>query len=242
MARSLPVYNTGTCQVSELAGVWTVGGTGTQFLTPDGVSGYTVLAGDMFVIPGNGFGTIAAVTLANALTLDNWTGTAASPGTQFKIYRFEGLPSSAVAALVSNLLALGAYGRTPVADSNYSAVFSDRSIAYTSITAPRVVTLPPSAQFPAGAMFTVFDESGSCSGAATITVAGAGSDVVHGIPIVIQHGYGFISLQTNALGTWTVVGGDVASALEAFFSTAPTSLPAYHERLWLNSDVVTFYP
>ena len=61
----------------------------------------------MFVIPGVGFSPISAVNSASSLTLSNWTGGAVAAGASYVIYRFEGLPSNAVAALVQELLTLG---------------------------------------------------------------------------------------------------------------------------------------
>jgi hypothetical protein len=105
--RSLPVYTTGTVTVAQVSGVWTVTGSGTNFIAPDGVTNYTLLGGDLFVIPNVGFGTVANVAGAASFTLDFWTGTTVSSGTTYKIYRYEGLPSSAVVALINQLLTYG---------------------------------------------------------------------------------------------------------------------------------------
>jgi hypothetical protein len=105
MGRSLPVYSTGTVTVAEGSGVWTVTGSGgVNFIAPDGVPNFTLLAGDNFVIPGVGFSTIDAVLTASTFTLDNWTAGAVSSASAYKIYRFEGLPSQQVAALLTQLL------------------------------------------------------------------------------------------------------------------------------------------
>ena len=103
--RSLPVYSTGTVTVAQVAGVWTVSGVSTNFIAPDGVANYTLLAGDMFVCAG-GFGTIANIASASSLTLDFWFGATISTATAYKIYRYEGLPSQQVSALVNLLLTL----------------------------------------------------------------------------------------------------------------------------------------
>lgn len=49
--------------------------------------------------------------------------------------------------------------RTTVANANYSVLASDYEIVYTSLTAPRTVTLPSSQ--PSGATYIIKDESGS---------------------------------------------------------------------------------
>ena len=103
--RSLPVYSTGTVTVAEVGGVWTVAGSATNFIAPDGVANFTLLAGDLFICSG-GFGTIASVVSASSLTLDFWFGPAVSAGAAYKIYRYEGLPSQGVVALINLLLTL----------------------------------------------------------------------------------------------------------------------------------------
>ena len=104
--RSLPVYLTGTVTVADVSGTWTVAGSGTNFIAPDGVPNYTLLAGDMFVIPNVGFGTVASVASASSFTLDLWSGGAVTTASAYKIYRYEGLPTSAVVALVNQLLTM----------------------------------------------------------------------------------------------------------------------------------------
>lgn len=114
MARSLPSYSTGTVTVAVANGSWTVTGSGTNFISPDGVANYTLVAGDMFIIPNVGFGPIANVASATSLTLTNWLpGTTVSSATAYRITRFEGLPSNQVAALVTQLLTLGTDANPP---------------------------------------------------------------------------------------------------------------------------------
>src|SRR5271154_2265401 len=40
--------------------------------------------------------------------------------------------------------------RTPIADASYTALATDRNIAYTAITAARTVSLPAAANYPVG--------------------------------------------------------------------------------------------
>jgi hypothetical protein len=96
--------------------------------------------------------------------------------------------------------------RTAVADANYTALATDRSIAYTAITAARTVTLPASSSYPTGTRLTVFDESGACSATNTITLSPNGSDTIDGASSAqIKSAYGYLALQTNAAGKWTIV-------------------------------------
>lgn len=72
--------------------------------------------------------------------------------------------------------------RTAVADTNYTYLTTDRMVAYTSLTAARVVTLPPiatlTANVPAGVPreIVIKDQSGNCSGINTITIGGVNID------------------------------------------------------------------
>ncbi len=265
MARSLPAYSVGTVAVALVGSTWTVAGTGTNFISPDGVPNYTLVGGDMFVIPGAGFGTVAAIASATSLTLDNWTGSAVSAGAAYKIYRFEGLPPSAAVALMNQLLALGtdaspltsqtvdtgavrfkfdddgagrmrirvrasgapggdavyvvglliddATGvatfsnlRTHVSDAAYAALATDRLIAFTALTAPRIVSLPPASAYPAGQPLVVVDESGACSATNTIAAARAGSDTIDGATTAtLNWAYGSLALVSNGSNAWTLI-------------------------------------
>ena len=54
--------------------------------------------------------------------------------------------------------------RTAVSDAAYSALTTDRLIAYTALTASRVVSLPTSASYPTGTRLLIVDESGQLLG------------------------------------------------------------------------------
>ena len=70
--------------------------------------------------------------------------------------------------------------RTTVADQAYQVLDSDYIIAYTSISATRVVTLVASATAGAGAIVIIKDESGSVTTLIKITVDGNGAELVDG--------------------------------------------------------------
>jgi hypothetical protein len=110
-----------------------------------------------------------------------------------------GWPAAKLVEVVTNT-------RTSVSDAAYSALATDRSIAYAALTAARVVTLPASSAYPTGTTLTVFDESGACSATNTITLARGGSDTIDGATsAVISSAYGFLALQSNGAGKWTIV-------------------------------------
>ncbi len=120
-----------------------------------------------------------------------------------------GWPAARLAEVVTNT-------RTAVSDAPYSALASDRNVAYTALTASRVVTLPASSAFPTGTPLTVFDESGACSATKTITLSPTGSDLIDGAAsAVVCVPYGYIALQTNAAGKWTIIDSAIVTPASA---------------------------
>ena len=128
---------------------------------------------------------------------------------------------------------IAANARTAVSDAAYSALATDRAIAFNAITAPRIVALPAASAYPTGATLIVFDESGSCSAANTITLAAAGADKIDGVSsTVISSAYGYVALQSNGAGKWTIVdapgggGGTTVGQRTAVSDTAYAALIA----------------
>jgi Major tropism determinant N-terminal domain len=126
------------------------------------------------------------------------------------------LDATTGAATLANL-------RTAVSDAAYSALVTDRLIAYTAITAARIVTLPASSAFPAGLVLTIADESGACSPTDTISVASAGSDTINGATsFVLQSAYAYVALESNGTGKWTVVDYVLSPAVAHTWTAAQT--------------------
>jgi hypothetical protein len=104
--------------------------------------------------------------------------------------------------------------RTLVSDAAYTVLVTDRMVAYTALTAARVVTLPASSVFPLGTRLVVIDESGSCSVTKTLTLNAAGSDAIDGAAsAVVNQAYGFIGLESNGMGHWTIIDQGFMPAL-----------------------------
>lgn len=106
------------------------------------------------------------------------------------------------------IFAAGTQGRAAVADANYAAQIGDRTIAYTSIAAPRTVTLPAASAFTAGDQLLIVDESGSGSSTATISVAPAGTDTINGLnttQVVISSANGSVMLESDGTSKWTIL-------------------------------------
>jgi len=99
-----------------------------------------------------------------------------------------------------------ATARTPVSDAAYSALATDRMIAYTALTAARIISLPAAAAYPTGTQLVIVDESGSCSPTNTISVSRAGSDTINGATsAVIAMPRGYLALESNGVSAWTIV-------------------------------------
>ena len=110
-----------------------------------------------------------------------------------------GFPAAKLAEVVTN-------ARAAVADAGYTVQSGDRTVAMTTLSAPRTIALPAASGYPTGTRLLVVDESGACATAAKITVAAAGSDRINGAAAVfIAIPYGFVALESNGLGKWTIV-------------------------------------
>jgi hypothetical protein len=110
-----------------------------------------------------------------------------------------GWPAAKLAEALTNT-------RTAVSDANYTALATDRTVAYTAITAARTVSLPASSSFPTGTRLLVVDESGSCSATLTITLSANGTDTIDGASTaVINSAYGYLAVESNGSGKWTII-------------------------------------
>ncbi len=111
--------------------------------------------------------------------------------------------------------------RTAVSDAAYSALVTDRMIAYSALTAARVVTLPASSAFPTGSRLLLVDESGNCSVTKTLTLAAAGADTIDGAAsAVANQAYGFIGVESNGAGKWTIIDQGFMPALQNIAAAA----------------------
>jgi hypothetical protein len=114
---------------------------------------------------------------------------------------------------VDPYLSSGDTGRVAVADTNYTASLNDRVIAYTSLTANRVVTLPAALTFPSGARLTIADESGNATASTKmIQVAPAGSDTLDGATGTregVVTAYGCKEYRSNGSDGWFLVDRDM---------------------------------
>ena len=96
--------------------------------------------------------------------------------------------------------------RTAIADASYTALPTDRTIAYGALTAPRAVALPSASAYPTGTRLLVVDESGSCSSINPITLTANGSDEIDGAASwVIAIAYGYAAIESNGSNAWTIV-------------------------------------
>ncbi len=106
---------------------------------------------------------------------------------------------------------------------SYSALATDRLIAIAAIVSPIYVTLPPAGLFQAGARLLVIDESGGASLSKTVTLIPSGTDVVvGGYSNAISVAYGYVEVESNGIGQWTISGVAPAGAAIASFASGST--------------------
>jgi hypothetical protein len=83
---------------------------------------------------------------------------------------------------------------------------TDRTVAYTALTAARAVALLASSAYPTGTRLLIVDETGNCSVTNTITVNAAGTDTIDGAAsAVVNQAFGFIGLESSGAGHWTII-------------------------------------
>ena len=93
--------------------------------------------------------------------------------------------------------------RTAVADAAYAALVTDHLIAYTTLTAPRTVTLP-TAVGTLGQVIVIKDEGGN-AGTQTITVAAQAGQTIDGAATkTIATAYGSLRCYSNGAVWYTL--------------------------------------
>lgn len=118
-----------------------------------------------------------------------------------------GWPAAKLSEVITNT-------RTAVNDAAYSVLATDRMVVFTALTAARVVSLPPSSDYPTGTRLVVVDETGNCSTIKTLTITPNGTDLIDGAATaLINVPYGFIGLESNQAGGWTIVDQGFMPAL-----------------------------
>jgi hypothetical protein len=101
-------------------------------------------------------------------------------------------------------------GHTAVSDANYQVVASDVDVAFTVLTASRVVKLCDVDTYPLGQDLVIGDESGSCSATNTITIL-VGDGTSDTIPqqsdgtIVLAYAFASVRLRRGAANIWKIV-------------------------------------
>lgn len=131
-----------------------------------------------------------------------------------------GFPAAKLAEVLTN-------ARTAVSDANYTALVTDRTIAYTAITAARTVSLPAAASFPTGTRLLVVDESGSCSGTDTITLSANGSDTIDGSSgAAINSSFGYLAIESNGSSKWTIIDQVVTGGGSGSVTSVALALPS----------------
>jgi len=109
----------------------------------------------------------------------------------------------------------------------YAALASDRLIAVTALASNVAVTLPAAAAFQPGARLIIVDETGQASYGKSIPVTPQGSDVLAGaFAPVITSAYGYLEIESNGVGQWTMTDGVGAAGAAASTSSAVSATAA----------------
>jgi hypothetical protein len=90
-----------------------------------------------------------------------------------------------------------ARSRRAVADAATTLTAADSVVAYTSLTAARVATLPAQSTVISGQDFVIKDESGSCDGTKTITITPPSGTIDGAVSLVLNSAYAKASVYTN---------------------------------------------
>lgn len=96
---------------------------------------------------------------------------------------------------------------TNVADANSAVTPQIGTVNYTSITAPRVCTLPAANTVPNGFRILVYDSSGSVTGVNTVSLTRAGADTINGGagPSLVNVAFGLKELICDGVSKWTII-------------------------------------
>jgi hypothetical protein len=112
--------------------------------------------------------------------------------------------------------------RTPIGDTNYTVLSSDRYVGLTAqLTVNRTLSLPP-ANTAAGRELTLQDEVGGLSGAHYWIIGTTGTDTIngHGSGMVLSTAYGGLKLRSNGSNAWNVILTTGATVLQDASYTA----------------------
>lgn len=114
------------------------------------------------------------------------------------------LTASSLAAL---RVILGIDQRTGVADVAHTMAATEHSIAYTSISTVRVVSMVAASAFNAGEKIAIADWSGSCTGSIYIACTPNGSDTINGVnaAVDITNAFGLYEFESDGVSAWLIV-------------------------------------
>jgi hypothetical protein len=112
--------------------------------------------------------------------------------------------------------------RTPIGDTNYTVLSSDRYVGLTAqLTVNRTLSLPP-ANTAAGRELTLQDEVGGLSGAHYWIIRTTGTDTLNGqgSGMLLSTSYGGVKLRSNGTNAWNVITTAGATVLHDASYTA----------------------
>lgn len=127
----------------------------------------------------------------------------------------------------------------PAGATTYTASPDGNVIAWPAFTAPVVTTLPAASAYQRGRRITVADRNGSCTPTNTMQVKPAGTDTINGsaAPAIatMTAAYSTITLFSDGVSAWTVVGGGNITAGTTIVSTQISDSSALGRQLLTNA-------
>jgi hypothetical protein len=93
---------------------------------------------------------------------------------------------------------------TTAGDADYTILPTDREVAHSALTAPRVDTLPAASSVNAGGTITIQDHFGVVTGTNTLTIQPAGTDTINGgTSYVLSNAYAGATFRSDGVSRWS---------------------------------------
>jgi hypothetical protein len=226
---TLQITNNGTLEVtsgSNLIGdsgsnITLNGLSGNGFVTTNGTSKITGLAGNANQFAILGAGDYPALLSGGNSTVAGWNGTGqvmnltldGNLAISGNILGLAGVITNEFNGTLGNATIPGGAVLTgnPVStatfknDVNYTVLATDSWVAYHTITASRSVTLPAASGVPDGYTVTISDLSGNLSASIGLTIFAAGTDTINGkANLTLKGPYSTITLASDGTSIWEI--------------------------------------
>jgi hypothetical protein len=136
----------------------------------------------------------------------NGSGNISIPSTNISDSTVAGRAILTAANTAAQRVALNIDQATLAVDTNVTVTAAMEAVVWTSISAPRVASLPAASTFSQGQAIFIYDESGNCSTTNTIAINAAGADTIGGAAsYVLSTPYSAVILIRASVAKWTAL-------------------------------------